>query len=156
MLCCDSYTAWNQYLNYTISAYIVIFLSFLAFCVSPPQNYLRKQEHSKNSHNLILETLKFLDCVCGVTTGGLVLLSLYIHSNNVELITQTLVTLTEYCQGPCHENQVCGGREGGKEGGRGREREEEGRENCSHEFTLRTLLFAGIKFSKISDLPNFC
>ena len=35
------------------------------------------------------------------------LLSLYIHANNVELITQTLVTLTEYCQGPCHENQVC-------------------------------------------------
>lgn len=70
------------------------------------QNYLRKQEHSKTSYNLILETLKFLDCVCGVTTGGLVLLSLYIHAMNVELITQTLVTLTEYCQGPCHENQV--------------------------------------------------
>lgn len=70
------------------------------------QDYLRRQENSKTNYNLILETLKFLDCICGVTTGGLVLLSLYIHANNVELITQTLVTLTEYCQGPCHENQV--------------------------------------------------
>lgn len=62
--------------------------------------------NSKNSKNLILETLQFLDCICGVTTGGLVLLSLYIHSENVQLIDQCLTTLTEYCQGPCHENQV--------------------------------------------------
>ena len=34
------------------------------------------------------------------------LLSLYIHANNARLINQCLVTLTEYCQGPCHENQV--------------------------------------------------
>ena len=71
------------------------------------QNYLRKQDHSKQSYNLILETLKFLDCICGATTGGLVLLSLYVHSNNVRLINQCLATLTEYCQGPCHDNQVC-------------------------------------------------
>lgn len=71
------------------------------------QDYLRRQEHSKASYNLILETLKFLDCICGVTTGGLVLLSLYINANNVELINQCLTTLTEYCQGPCHENQKC-------------------------------------------------
>ena len=73
------------------------------------QNYLRKQTHSKTSYNLILETLRFLDCICGVTTGGLVLLSLYINANNVELINQCLETLTEYCQGPCHDNQVKGG-----------------------------------------------
>lgn len=34
------------------------------------------------------------------------LLSLYIHANNASLINQCLITLTEYCQGPCHENQV--------------------------------------------------
>lgn len=35
------------------------------------------------------------------------LLGLYINENNVALINQTLETLTEYCQGPCHENQNC-------------------------------------------------
>lgn len=35
------------------------------------------------------------------------LLGLYINENNVSLINQTLETLTEYCQGPCHENQNC-------------------------------------------------
>ncbi|KAJ8936454.1 hypothetical protein NQ314_012316 [Rhamnusium bicolor] len=49
----------------------------------------------------------FLDCICGSTTGGLGLLGLYINENNVALINQTLETLTEYCQGPCHENQNC-------------------------------------------------
>ena len=34
------------------------------------------------------------------------LLSLYINANNVELINQCLETLTEYCQGPRHDNQV--------------------------------------------------
>jgi len=68
------------------------------------QNYLRKQEH-KNNFNLVLETLSFLDCICGSTTGGLGLLGLYINEQNVALINQCLCTLTEYCQGPCHENQ---------------------------------------------------
>lgn len=44
--------------------------------------------------------------MCGSTTGRLGLLGLYINEYNVALITQTLETLTEYCQGPCHENQV--------------------------------------------------
>ena len=52
------------------------------------------------------ETLQFLDIMCGSTTGGLGLLGLYINEGNVDLITQTLETLTEYCQGPCQENQV--------------------------------------------------
>ena len=46
-----------------------------------------------------------LDCICGSTTGGLGLLGLWINENNVDLINQTLESLTEYCQGPCHENQ---------------------------------------------------
>lgn len=77
-----------------------------------PQNFLRCQ-NNKNNYNLVCETLQFLDCICGSTTGGLGLLGLYINEKNVALINQTLESLTEYCQGPCHENQVhgegCGG-----------------------------------------------
>ena len=70
------------------------------------QNYLRNQ-NNKNNYNLISETLIFLDCICGSTTGALGLLGLYINESNVNLVNQTLETLTEYCQGPCHENQNC-------------------------------------------------
>lgn len=70
------------------------------------QNFLRHQ-NNKTNYNLVSETLMFLDCICGSTTGGLGLLGLYINENNVNLVNQTLETLTEYCQGPCHENQNC-------------------------------------------------
>jgi len=70
------------------------------------QRFLRSQPN-KNSYDLVCDTLKFLDCICGSTTGGLGLLGLYINEGNVELVNQTLESLTEYCQGPCHENQVC-------------------------------------------------
>lgn len=69
------------------------------------QNTLRNQ-NNKSNYNLVSETLMFLDCICGSTTGGLGLLGLYINEYNVTLINQTLETLTEYCQGPCHDNQV--------------------------------------------------
>lgn len=62
------------------------------------QNYLRNQ-NNKNNFNLISETLIFLDCICGSTTGALGLLGLYINESNVDLVNQTLETLTEYCQG---------------------------------------------------------
>lgn len=70
------------------------------------QNWLRHQ-NNKTNYNLVSETLMFLDCICGSTTGGLGLLGLYINENNVALINQTLETLTEYCQGPNHDNQNC-------------------------------------------------
>uniref|UniRef100_A0A673CNX3 Inositol 1,4,5-trisphosphate receptor n=1 Tax=Sphaeramia orbicularis TaxID=375764 RepID=A0A673CNX3_9TELE len=70
------------------------------------QNFLRSQDN-KTNYNLVCETLQFLDCICGSTTGGLGLLGLYINENNVDLVHQTLETITEYCQGPCHENQTC-------------------------------------------------
>ncbi|XP_054641925.1 inositol 1,4,5-trisphosphate receptor type 1 isoform X18 [Dunckerocampus dactyliophorus] len=70
------------------------------------QNFLRSQ-NNKNNYNLVCETLQFLDCICGSTTGGLGLLGLYINEKNVGLINQTVESLTEYCQGPCHENQNC-------------------------------------------------
>ncbi|KAJ8257213.1 hypothetical protein GJAV_G00183130 [Gymnothorax javanicus] len=70
------------------------------------QNFLRCQ-NNKTNYNLVCETLQFLDIMCGSTTGGLGLLGLYINEGNVGLIIQTLETLTEYCQGPCHENQTC-------------------------------------------------
>ncbi len=69
------------------------------------QNFLRCQ-NNKNNHNLVCETLQFLDCICGSTTGGLGLLGLYINQHNVALINQTVESLTEYCQGPCHDNQA--------------------------------------------------
>jgi len=69
------------------------------------QNYLRVQPSNKTSYNLVCQTLQFLDCICGSTTGGLGLLGLWINEHNVHLINQTLESLTEYCQGPCHENQ---------------------------------------------------
>ncbi|KAL4226234.1 Inositol 1 [Mactra antiquata] len=69
------------------------------------QNYLREQSLNKNKFNLVTQTLQFLDCICGSTTGKLGLLGLYINESNKDLINQTLTTLTEYCQGPCHENQ---------------------------------------------------
>uniref|UniRef100_A0A3P9IE27 Inositol 1,4,5-trisphosphate receptor n=1 Tax=Oryzias latipes TaxID=8090 RepID=A0A3P9IE27_ORYLA len=71
------------------------------------QNFLRSQ-NNKTNYNLVCETLQFLDIMCGSTTGGLGLLGLYINEFNVHLIIQTLETLTEYCQGPCQENQVNG------------------------------------------------
>jgi len=61
------------------------------------QNLLRTQ-NNKTNYNLVSESLMFLDCICGSTTGGLGLLGLYINENNVSLINQTLETLTEYCQ----------------------------------------------------------
>ncbi|XP_058045708.1 inositol 1,4,5-trisphosphate receptor type 2 isoform X5 [Ahaetulla prasina] len=70
------------------------------------QNFLRNQ-NNKTNYNLVCETLQFLDCICGSTTGGLGLLGLYIKEKNVALVNQTLESLTEYCQGPCHENQTC-------------------------------------------------
>ncbi|XP_059702027.1 inositol 1,4,5-trisphosphate receptor type 2 isoform X2 [Haemorhous mexicanus] len=70
------------------------------------QNFLRHQ-NNKTNYNLVCETLQFLDCICGSTTGGLGLLGLYINERNVTLVNQTLESLTEYCQGPCHENQTC-------------------------------------------------
>ncbi|CAB3383323.1 Hypothetical predicted protein [Cloeon dipterum] len=70
------------------------------------QNLLRTQTN-KTNYNLVSESLMFLDCICGSTTGGLGLLGLYINESNVALINQTLETLTEYCQGPCHDNQNC-------------------------------------------------
>lgn len=80
---------------------------FLGSCMfsTSLQNFLRCQ-NNKNNYNLVCETLQFLDCICGSTTGGLGLLGLYINEKNVALINQTVESLTEYCQGPCHENQV--------------------------------------------------
>ena len=77
----------------------------LFLCVCLFQNFLRCQ-NNKNNYNLVCETLQFLDCICGSTTGGLGLLGLYINEKNVALINQTVESLTEYCQGPCHDNQV--------------------------------------------------
>jgi inositol 1,4,5-triphosphate receptor type 1 len=86
---------------------ILRFLQLLCENHNPALQNLLRNQNNKTNYNLVSETLMFLDCICGSTTGGLGLLGLYINENNVSLINQTLETLTEYCQGPCHENQNC-------------------------------------------------
>uniref|UniRef100_A0AC35U5D8 Inositol 1,4,5-trisphosphate receptor n=1 Tax=Rhabditophanes sp. KR3021 TaxID=114890 RepID=A0AC35U5D8_9BILA len=67
------------------------------------QDFLRTQG-SRPDYNLVAETLTFLDTICGSTKGSLGVFA-EIGEHNFSLITQTLITLTEFCQGPCHENQ---------------------------------------------------
>ncbi|KAL7012797.1 hypothetical protein ACKWTF_015057 [Chironomus riparius] len=86
---------------------ILRFLQLLCENHNPDLQNLLRNQSNKTNFNLVSETLMFLDCICGSTTGGLGLLGLYINENNVSLINQTLETLTEYCQGPCHINQNC-------------------------------------------------
>lgn len=90
---------------FALTLFLFFFFPFLVFLSSTHQNFLRHQ-NNKTNYNLVCETLQFLDCICGSTTGGLGLLGLYINERNVALVNQTLESLTEYCQGPCHENQV--------------------------------------------------
>ena len=94
-------------LEIAVMKQILRFLQLLCENHNPDlQNFLRNQ-NQKTNFNLVSETLIFLDRICGSTTGGLGLLGLYINESNVALVNQTLETLTEYCQGPCHENQNC-------------------------------------------------
>lgn len=65
------------------------------------QNFLRETQI-----NLVKETILFLETICGGTSASLGLVSAYINQFNEELVIQCLDTLTEYCQGPCHDNQV--------------------------------------------------
>lgn len=67
------------------------------------QNFLRTQ-NNRPDFNLVAETLLFLDTICGSTKGSLGVFG-EIGEHNFSLISQTLITLTEFCQGPCHENQ---------------------------------------------------
>eukprot|EP00800_Vazella_pourtalesii_P015780 TRINITY_DN4342_c0_g1_i5.p1 TRINITY_DN4342_c0_g1~~TRINITY_DN4342_c0_g1_i5.p1 ORF type:complete len:1829 (-),score=335.50 TRINITY_DN4342_c0_g1_i5:43-5529(-) len=57
--------------------------------------------------SMVKETIQFLESLCGGTTAGLGLISAYINKDNESLLIQCLETLTEYCQGPCNENQDC-------------------------------------------------
>ncbi|KAI6654157.1 Inositol 1,4,5-trisphosphate receptor 1 isoform [Oopsacas minuta] len=57
--------------------------------------------------SMVKETIQFLESICGGTTAGLGLISAYINKDNESLLIQCLETLTEYCQGPCNENQDC-------------------------------------------------
>jgi hypothetical protein len=101
----NSATQSNLPEEIAIMEIILRFLQLLCENHNPDlQNYLRVQPNNKTSYNLVCETLQFLDCICGSTTGGLGLLGLWINENNVHLINQALESLTEYCQGPCHEN----------------------------------------------------
>lgn len=91
----------------TVMKPILRFLQLLCENHNPNLQNLLRDQNNKTKYNLISETLILLDVICGSTTGGLGLLGLYINENNVHLINQILETLTEYCQGPCYENQAC-------------------------------------------------
>ena len=69
------------------------------------QNYLREQKNNLEKYNLVYSVLQLLDALCGSLTGGHELLSLWVNESSIELINQSLDTLTEYCQGPSQENQ---------------------------------------------------
>lgn len=71
------------------------------------QRYMLSQKNNI-SYNIVAKTLVFLNCICGSKEGSLgYKLGEYIVESNVDLINQTLRTLTEFCQGPCLENQRC-------------------------------------------------
>ena len=77
--------------------------SFLTDAVSP---FIQNSKDNKQcSYNLVNTTRELIDALCGSATGGLGLLGMYINEGNFELIDQCLCTLTEFCQGPCSENQ---------------------------------------------------
>lgn len=59
------------------------------------QNIMRVQGN-KMDYDLVSETLALLDSICD---------SSQLSDQNVAVINQVLETLTELCQGPCHENQ---------------------------------------------------
>lgn len=104
----DSKEQRNQLSNKVLVMQPILrFLQLLCENHNPDMQNLLRNQNNKTNNNLVSETLMFLDCICGSTTGGLGLLGLYINEHNVALINQTLETLTEYCQGPCHENQNC-------------------------------------------------
>lgn len=54
---------------------------------------------------MVSQTLMFLDCIFDSNTGSPGLIGLLVDEHNISLINQTLRTLTEFCQGPCLENQ---------------------------------------------------
>lgn len=69
------------------------------------QRYLR-QQGNKSPYDLVSQTLYFLDCIFDSNTGSPGLIGLLVDEHNISLINQTLRTLTEFCQGPCLENQL--------------------------------------------------
>lgn len=69
------------------------------------QNYLRDQKNNLEKYDLVGSVLQLLDALCGSLSGGYDLLGFWVNESSIELINQSLDTLIEYCQGPCHENQ---------------------------------------------------
>eukprot|EP00127_Corallochytrium_limacisporum_P001389 Clim_evm11s55 gene=Clim_evmTU11s55 len=83
---------------------ILRFLQLLCENHNPAlQNFLRQQSRSRASYNLIHATLRLLDALCGPTSAGM---GSYINEEIITLVNQCLITLTEFCQGPCPQNQL--------------------------------------------------
>ena len=70
------------------------------------QNLLRCPINSAN-FNLVSVSMALFESVCGSTLGNPELMGLLITESNVHVINQLLRTMTEFCQGPCQENQSC-------------------------------------------------
>ncbi len=57
-------------------------------------------------HGLVQQTLEYLEAVCGNITTTTSINSLLANQPKIDVINQAIISLTEYCQGPCHENQA--------------------------------------------------
>jgi len=70
------------------------------------ENHNLQSQHSLRKHGLVQLTLEFVDAVFGSVTSNSELSSILASKAKSELANQTLISLTEYCQGPCSENQL--------------------------------------------------
>uniref|UniRef100_A0A8W7PY51 Inositol 1,4,5-trisphosphate receptor n=1 Tax=Anopheles coluzzii TaxID=1518534 RepID=A0A8W7PY51_ANOCL len=82
---------------------ILRFLQLLCENHNPELQNLLRNQNNKTNYNLVSETLMFSGLYLRLDDGWAGIVGV----NNVSLINQTLETLTEYCQGPCHDNQNC-------------------------------------------------
>lgn len=71
------------------------------------ENHNLESQLCLRKHGLVQTTLSFVDALCGGLTSGVGFNSLFTSEDKSNLTNQTLISLTEYCQGPCPENQVC-------------------------------------------------
>jgi len=79
-----------------------VFRFFQLLC----ENHNMEAQLCLRKQGLIQLTLDFVDALCGGVASGAGIASLFPSQAKTDLINQTLISLTEYCQGPCPENQI--------------------------------------------------
>jgi len=80
----------------------LVFRFFQLLC----ENHNLESQLCLKRHNLVQMTMDFVDATCGTVSAGFGINTLFTTPAKIALINQTLVSLTEYCQGPCAENQM--------------------------------------------------